>query len=126
MALLLRRFVVAMVLVGIPVLSAVACSDDPGDGERGASCTTLCQESQAGACTSIKGNCSAFCSAVDSTSPKANCVSQRDAYRSCLNSKDNPCAASCNGPERELTNCLSVYCATNSTQADCKTLTSSF
>lgn len=120
------RSVVAAVVLAVPALT-LACSDDPGAGnDRNASCTTLCQESQAGNCTSIKGDCSAFCGAVDSAAPKASCIAQRDAYRSCLNSKENACQASCNGPERNLTNCLSTYCAQSSGQADCQTLTSSF
>jgi hypothetical protein len=121
---LLIGSVVAAFVLAIPLL---ACGDDPGAGnDRSASCVTLCQESQAGNCTAIKGDCSAFCSAVDSTAPKASCVSQRDAYRSCLNSKENACQASCNGPERTLTNCLLPYCQQNSAQPDCKTLIASY
>ncbi|MBX3228354.1 MAG: hypothetical protein KIT84_06860 [Labilithrix sp.] len=104
----------------------LACGDDDdaatAGNDRNASCTTLCSEAQAGSCTSIKGDCGAFCSALDSAGPKANCTAQRNAYQSCLNSRPSACQASCNGPERTLTECLLPYCAQNSSDSDCSAL----
>lgn len=115
----------AALLVG----SAVGCggggdSDDGGGGDR--SCPTLCNEAQLGSCTSIHGDCDAFCGALDSAAPRAACTAARDSYQSCLSDGANACDKSCNATEKALEDCMSKYCIAHSNDADCKTLVASF
>ena len=48
----------ATLVVGAFIALVCACSSSAKD------CTTLCRESQAGSCTTIKGDCATFCGAV--------------------------------------------------------------
>jgi len=109
--------------VGFLLLLAPGCGDDDGGSRE---CAPLCQEGQAGSCTSIKGDCAQFCTALDRVAPDAVCTDERDAYLECLNSKSNVCDASCGGPENALESCLGRYCLGHMADADCQTLTGSF
>ena len=117
-----QGLVVFFVAIGLAAISS-GCSEDGG---RNASCSTLCAEAQAGSCTSITGNCGAFCSALDAVYPPAGCTSQHDTYLDCLNQGANACAVTCTAAENALTGCLTTYCLTHSTDANCVTLANSF
>ena len=128
----LRRVLACLSIIGL-LGAAQGCiveegdSDDDGDSGGGdRSCSELCSEAQAGDCTTIVGNCDAFCGALASGAPKAGCESQRQAYQSCFQGHDHVCEASCNGPETDLENCLVPYCATHQGDGDCTVLIASF
>ncbi len=101
----------------------VACGSDGTDtGE----CVDLCTEAQAGDCTSVTGNCSAFCNAVDGVQDQAGCTDERATYQSCLAANADVCANDCDGEETALTDCLADFCANNLNNQDCQTLIQSF
>lgn len=108
---------------GLVLSFLVACGG--GDGSTG-DCVDLCTEAQAGQCTSIAGNCTSFCEALDGVQGPSNCTSQRNAYQGCLDTGDNVCANDCDAQEMSLSNCVTAYCATHQTDADCVTLAASF
>lgn len=123
----------SILLLGIAWMlgSAVGCGGDDSSGDGGGgggdkSCSTLCSEAQLGSCTTITGDCGAFCSALDSASPKASCDGARNAYESCLSSGATACDKSCGSSEKALEDCLAKYCLGHSGDADCKTLVASF
>lgn len=120
-ALLLRILGTAIVAV-----SLAACGDDGDEGGRSADCTTLCTEGQQGNCTTIKGDCGQFCTALDRAAPTAGCKDKRDAYISCLNGDSNVCNVNCDSSESALEQCMGLWCATHASDADCQTLLSSF
>ena len=114
----------SMVLTGVLLVAGSGCGDDDSNTGTG-NCVSLCQEAQAGKCTAIKGDCTAFCSALDNVKGPANCATQKDDYQICLNAKSSVCASSCGSQESALTKCVGIYCLL-STDADCTTLKSSF
>lgn len=104
------------------VVAACGGSDGTDTGE----CVDLCTEAQAGDCTSIEGNCSAFCDALDGVQDEANCTSQRASYQSCLADGVDVCDNDCGVEETTLSNCLANYCLTRADEPDCATLINSF
>lgn len=86
-------------------------------------CVTLCEEAQDGDCTSISGDCSSFCSALDNLGA---CEDERDAYEECLGSESAVCDSSCSGDESSLTNCGIAFCQNNLSNENCQTLAASF
>ncbi len=111
---------ITMLLAFVALLGIVG----PGCGSK--DCAELCNEAQAGNCTSIKGDCSAFCSALDAVKGPANCVSQADSYTDCLSNESNVCDMSCGAQETSLEACMGVYCFLHPADANCKTLVASF
>jgi len=123
----MTRLMTRFALISMAALCLGACGGDDDDkGGRSASCPTLCTEAQAGTCTSIKGDCSAFCTALDRAAPTAGCKDKRDAYINCLNGGENACAVNCDSSETAIEQCMGVWCATHATDADCQTLVASF
>lgn len=101
----------------------VACGSSGTDtGE----CVDLCEEAQAGDCTSVTGNCNSFCEAVDGVQDEAGCTAERAAYQSCLAAGANVCDNDCAADETDLTDCLTEFCAANLSNPDCQTLINSF
>ncbi len=89
-------------------------------------CEELCQEGQAGDCTSIRGNCNSFCAALDAVDDPSGCTDERSAYESCLNTTENACDAECDAKENALESCLRVYCLGHASDPACVTLATSF
>jgi hypothetical protein len=121
------------VSVGIAWLVAgpMACGgsdgeDDDGSGGGNRACPALCSEAQAGDCTTVTGDCDAFCTAIERAAPKAGCDDERVAYKACLNSEELVCNAGCSSSEDALTDCMTPYCLQNSSDPDCVTLLASF
>jgi hypothetical protein len=114
----------SLVLASILALGLAACGGD-GEGSTG-DCIDLCTEAQAGDCTSVNGNCTSFCTALDGVQGPSNCTSQRNAYESCLEQGANVCDNDCAALESSLSNCVGTYCQANPTNADCQTLAASF
>jgi hypothetical protein len=108
------------------LLTVVALLGFAGQGCGSRDCVELCNEGQAGNCTSIKGNCSAFCSALDAVEGPANCTSQSDGYTDCLSQESNVCDSSCGSTESSLGSCMAVYCLLHPTDSNCKILLASF
>jgi len=111
----------AFLLVTITILLGTlgACGSD-------ASCEQLCEEAQAGDCTDVAGNCGSFCGALDDVESASGCADERDAYESCLNSKDAVCDVDCDAKENALESCVIAYCAGNAGDPSCVTLAGSF
>lgn len=111
-------------------LVTVACEDDDGGGGGGGgnrSCTALCEEAQDGSCTSITGDCTAFCAAIDNSQEAAGCTAEVETYRSCQNASANVCDdPGCGTEENDLSMCYTTYCAANLDDPDCMTLINSF
>jgi len=120
------RAVLAMATLLVLGTATGCSSDDSKAGNSNKSCTTLCTEGQAGSCTSVKGDCAAFCSALASATPKASCQADYDAYQGCLKGGSSACDNNCDSQESALTSCVTGYCAAHTTDADCKTLIASF
>lgn len=112
------------ILRGLFLCSVIACGG--GGGTSTADCVDLCTEAQAGQCTSISGNCSAFCDALDAVDDPAGCADEHAAYESCLEGGSNVCDNNCDAQEADLSNCVGTYCAANSGDPDCQTLINSF
>jgi hypothetical protein len=89
-------------------------------------CVELCTEGQAGDCTSIKGDCGAFCSALGNVESPSGCGDARESYQDCLNSESDLCDSSCGLEELTLSQCVASYCAAHAGEADCQTLTAAF
>lgn len=106
-----RLLVAFVVLLG-------ACGDK--------SCEELCEEGQAGDCTSIEGNCGNFCGALDAVDDPSGCGDERSAYEDCLNETDNACDAECDAQENALSSCVTAYCIGNASDPSCVTLAGSF
>jgi hypothetical protein len=100
-------------------LALEACNEGELD------CKQLCDQGQDEDCTSITGDCGEFCNALTNVQDEAGCADEREAYSACLND-EGVCSNSCNGTESDLTNCLTMYCATRLTEPDCMTLAGSF
>ena len=105
------------------LLVLAACGGDEGST---ADCVSLCTEAQAGDCTSVDGNCTSFCTALDGVQGPSNCTSQRNSYESCLEQGANVCDNNCDAQETALSSCVTTYCMANPTNADCQTLAASF
>jgi hypothetical protein len=107
--------IIALVLF---CLLAAACSS--------ADCESLCKEAQSRSCTSISGDCGAFCTSLERVSAAGNCDNQRDEYHACLND-DDVCTGTerCGSKETALGNCTGAYCLANSNNADCQVLVGS-
>lgn len=114
----LRALLLAAFLLS-PLLGITACSDE-------ATCESLCQEAQEGNCTSIKGDCAAFCASLNNVKDPAGCAGQYDSYQDCLSEGSDACDVSCSAQETGLSLCVGVYCAANAGNADCQTLLASF
>jgi hypothetical protein len=112
-------------LRSIVVCLFMACGAGGGVAQT-ANCVDLCDEAQDGNCTSVTGNCSAFCDALDAVESPANCTSQRDSYQSCLDRGVDVCDTACDSQESALSNCLANYCVTRQSDPDCVTLIGSF
>lgn len=110
---------IAMTLLGALLMMGAGCG--------GKSCTTLCEEAQAGKCTAIKGNCTNFCSALEAEYSAANCSAKYDAYQDCLSTGANSCDTTCGAQETALTSCMTSYCAPKIlSNANCQTMAASF
>lgn len=110
-----------LVIVAL-VTAAAGCDDDTST----AGCIDLCREAQAGSCTAITGDCSAFCHALDGVQGPSGCADEREAYQGCLNRGASACAGDCGSQENALTSCVALYCLANPTNADCTVLSASF
>lgn len=91
----------------------------------GAACVSLCEEAQTGNCTSIVGDCTAFCNAADGIKLNSGCGDEQDAYEACLD-QGPVCDQTCGSPEVAYRNCAIAYCATHSDDNNCKALAASF
>lgn len=111
-------FVVAMMVLGGLLMAGAGCG--------GKSCTTLCEEAQAGKCTGIKGNCTTFCTALEAEYSTANCSGQYDDYQSCLSTGSSSCDTTCGGQETALIKCMTTYCILNLSNPNCQTMAASF
>jgi hypothetical protein len=104
-------------LTVLSVLALLAAAAGCGGGR---DCKGYCQEAQAANCTSIKGDCGAFCNALESVSSSGGCQSQKDAYNSCLESgplceTDSRCSSQSNAAGT----CAAKYCLTHATDSNC-------
>ena len=88
-------------------------------------CVQLCDQGQDKNCTSITGDCGDFCDALTGVQDESGCSGEREAYSDCLND-DGVCSDDCNVDEAALRNCVTAYCATHATDADCITLVASY
>jgi hypothetical protein len=104
-----------VLLTPIALFAASGCSSDKD-------CVELCEEGQAGDCTSIEGSCSTFCSALDAVQDDAGCSGSRESYEECLNAEADVCDASCGSAESSLTQCVGSYCLNNLDSNDCQSL----
>jgi hypothetical protein len=111
-----------LALVSLAVVGLLACGNSGGSKD----CASLCKLGQSGKCTAIKGDCTAFCNAMDTLAGPANCSSQKTAYQNCLGSNADVCAASCSSQETATTTCYSTYCLGHLTDKDCLTMMGSF
>jgi hypothetical protein len=112
-------------LVRVFALSlVVACGGS--DGTDTGECFDLCTEAQAGDCTSVTGNCTSFCEALDGVQDDSGCTSERSSYQSCLAGGSAVCDNDCDGEETALTDCLTDFCSQNLGNPDCQTLINSF
>lgn len=109
-------------------LFAGACeTGEEGGGGGNRSCEALCEEAQEFSCTTIQGNCSSFCEALDNSRDAAGCGAEYDDYLSCENASANVCdEPGCSSEEADLNSCYATYCLTNPGDEDCATLLSSF
>ena len=113
------RTMVFFAMLGMVIGFLSACS--------GADCESLCTEAQSRDCTSISGDCAAFCASVDKVSASASCDTQKDAYQSCLGDGDVCTGDSrCSSEQTALGNCASAYCLANMNDADCQRVVASF
>lgn len=117
------RLGATLTAVGLAALG-VAFTFTPGCDDA-ASCISLCEEAQAGACTSIKGDCTAFCNAAEGIRLNSGCGDEQDAYEACLG-QGPVCQQTCGSPETAYRNCATGYCITHSDDNNCKTLANSF
>lgn len=117
----MRHFLLLITLLGstAATLCLEACNEDTKD------CQQLCDAAQEGDCTSITGDCGDFCAAVTSVQDEAGCADEREGYEACLND-EGICGGSCDSEDLALTSCLTLYCATRTTEPDCITLVDAF
>ena len=101
-----------------------ADADGDADGDDDA-CVPLCEAGQAGGCTSITGDCGAFCGALQAIEDASGCADERLTYESCLE-VTGACGGRCDGQETLLTRCVSDWCETQPGDASCATLLQSF
>lgn len=111
------RFMLSLIVL-VMSANAVGCQN--------ANCVDLCTEAQAGDCTSISGDCQAFCDALDGVEEPSGCTDERTAYQDCLNDGDHVCDNHCDGVEADLETCVAAHCLTHATENDCQTLVNSF
>ncbi|MBN1772347.1 MAG: hypothetical protein JXB32_13845 [Deltaproteobacteria bacterium] len=111
-------FFVALALAA----TTAGCDDDTST----AGCVHLCTEAQAGHCTVITGDCTAFCNALDGVQGPSGCADEREAYQGCLNRGATACDNDCGSQESALSTCVGLYCLANPTNADCTVLSASF
>lgn len=100
------------------LLGAAACQSKD--------CVELCEEGQAGDCTTVDGDCGAFCGALDRVKEPAGCGSAYDDYDGCLNGSSAVCDSDCGLEEATLQQCVGSYCVAHAGDADCQTLQASF
>ena len=115
-----------MVTALLTTLGACSSDDEGGDGGEARSCEALCNEGQAGDCTTVTGDCGDFCAALDRAAPKAGCPDAPDDYQACLSETPNACDADCDSTESALESCLTSYCVQNPSDPDCPLLAASF
>ena len=89
-------------------------------------CADACEEAQEGNCTSIKGDCGNFCTALFNVEDPSGCSSQIENYQDCLNEGSDVCDVSCGATETALSTCVGSYCLSRTTEPDCATLIDSF
>lgn len=114
-----RPFFFLLTATLLSALGPLSCGDDEGD------CVSACQEAQRRDCTSITGDCGAFCDALFGVEDRSGCADERASYQSCLDEGD-VCANSCSSRENDLSSCVGAYCFTHSSEAECQVLVSSF
>jgi hypothetical protein len=109
--------VVALTPAGGASLTLTGCG-------KGASCESLCSDSQSSGCGTISGDCGIFCSALDNVSQEGMCQTEYDNYDVCL-SEGTICTGDsrCGGQKNSLSSCVVAYCVGHTAEADCKTIT---
>lgn len=117
-----------LLMASLAVVFGGCSSDGDGDGEGGGSrsCQALCDDGQAGDCTTVTGDCASFCDAMGRAAPKGGCGDERSDYLGCLNGDANVCNTDCDSAEQALDSCLTGYCVQNASDPDCAVLASSF
>ncbi len=124
----MRHFLLLITLLGstAATLCLEACNEGTQDCNEGTQdCQQLCDAAQKDDCTSITGDCGEFCAAVTSVQDEAGCADEREGYEACLND-DGVCGGSCDSEDLALTSCLTLYCATRTSEPDCITLVDAF
>jgi hypothetical protein len=117
----MHRMLAIALAIGFASVAPLACGDDTDEGD----CVSLCEDAQARDCTSITGDCGAFCDAVFSVEDRAGCADERLDYHECLNA-EGVCGGACSGSENDLETCLGTYCLGHSGEDECQVLMSSF
>ncbi len=112
---MIYRVVIGLLVSSLAVVLSTGCGDKD--------CVTLCEEAQEGDCTAIRGDCTAFCNALDDLGA---CESQREDYEACLNEEAAVCDANCNSTESRLAECGIAFCSQNPGNSNCQTLASSY
>lgn len=117
----MHRLLATVVAIAFATLAPLACGggDDEGD------CVSLCEDAQAGDCTSITGSCSGFCDALFGVEGRAGCADERTTYEDCLRGEE-VCGGDCSGSENDLSACVGTYCFGHSSEQECQVLMSSF
>jgi hypothetical protein len=122
-----KKFLGCLMVTSLLVtLGACGSDGDDGDGGDARSCEELCSEGQAGSCTTVQGDCGAFCDALDRATPKAGCPDAPDDYEACLSETADVCSSDCASEESALESCLIDYCVANPSDPDCPLLAASF
>ncbi|MFO0618742.1 MAG: hypothetical protein U0414_39490 [Polyangiaceae bacterium] len=104
--------------IGAAVSFAPACGSE-------ATCVADCKEGQAGNCTAIKGDCTAFCDAAEAIRVDSGCGDEQDAYQACLD-QGPVCDQSCQSTEAAYRNCVIPYCIIHGSDKNCQTMANSF
>jgi hypothetical protein len=121
-----RRFALVFSLIILANGAGLVACSSSSSSSPGADCKSLCAAAQAGNCTTIKGDCGAFCSALVTVDSEASCTSQYNAYEACLGTPATVCANTCGAQESNLKACVTPYCAAHPTEASCTTIAGSF
>jgi hypothetical protein len=100
-------------------LLLASCGDDEGD------CVSKCEDAQARDCTSIRGDCGNFCSALFDVEEPSGCSDERVDYQDCLD-EEGICSNDCGVLESSLSNCVGTYCLAHSGDSSCQVLMESF
>jgi hypothetical protein len=117
----MRRLALLLTLLASTAvtLAIEACEEGELD------CRQLCKQGQDKDCTSITGDCDDFCDALTGVQDEAGCTDERESYADCLNG-EGVCSSDCSADEATLRNCVTAFCATHATNADCVTLVASY